>query len=107
MLAPAAGAGAAANASVGGPGPTGPPKIVEMYTYGGGLIGIQWTNGDSAASTQIGLDETAPFGDDVNHFPPTQAPGVTTFETGTSITEGWFARHIRNGQVTAWVEAEE
>lgn len=97
-----AAAGAAAGATVlGGDPPSGPPTGVEMYEYGGGLTGILWVNADPLAGTQIGLDEGG-----VNYYPPVAGPGVTTFETGTSIETGWYARHVLNGQYSAWVEAD-
>ena len=78
-----------------------------MYSYGGGLIGLQWTNGDPLAETEVGfrLDNT-------RTLEPTSvltkvSPGVTGYETGETAGENttctWWIRHKRGGSTTAWV----
>ncbi len=88
-----------------GPGPTGPPTNVSTYNAGDEgdpRTGVQWTNGDVTAQTQTGFstdsgtDPTGPW--------LASAPGVTSQDTTDSTTgRWWWARHVKNGQVTAWV----
>ena len=84
------------------PPPDGPPTNASAYPYGGTLVGVQWTNGDPLASTQIGYN--------ISNADPTSVTdtvgfGTTTFETGTEDECFWSVRHIRNTFVTVWVRA--
>ncbi len=82
--------------------PSGPPTNASAYPYGGDLVGVQWTNGDTSASTQVGynIDDLDP-----TSVTATVSPSLTTYETGTEDECFWSVRHIKNGQVTAWVRA--
>lgn len=95
--------GMAAGAADGGcvTPPTGDPTNVSTYTYGGSKIGVQWTNEDGAAQTQIGnsLDTMT----EPSSVFATVAPGVTSYETETTIECVWWVRHIRCGIVGSWV----
>lgn len=80
------------------PGPGAPPTNGLEYTYGGNKIGLSWTNGDPAAQTQIGYAGSGePTG-----VTDTVAAGATTYETGGMVSDGWWVRHLRNGQTSAW-----
>lgn len=87
--------------------PTGPPTDVGLVKFGGGLFGIWWTNGDSAAETEIGYRE-----DPTGVLEPTTyfdkvAPGLTTWN-GEDFTYAcyYWVRHRKGGQVSAWVQAQ-
>lgn len=82
--------------------PTGPPTNASAYTYSGSLIGVQWTNGDSLANTEIGFNSSDA---DPTSVTDTVGPGDTTYETATEDRCFWSVRHIRNGFVTVWVRA--
>lgn len=66
-------------------------------------MGVQWTNKDITAQTQIGLSV------DVSTQPSsvywTEGSGVTSYETGTETRCFWWVRHIKNAQTTSWVIA--
>jgi hypothetical protein len=106
MLAPAAMLGAAAGAAEVDPGdpPSGPPTDVSTYNSGdeeNPETGIQWTNGDATANTQIGQSTSASV--DPTSVYASVAPGVTSYETGIASSNYWYARHAKNGQFSAWV----
>ena len=90
-------------------GPTGPPVSPTMYSYSGGFIGIQWTNGDSSAETEVAFVD-----DNTRTIEPSSpseiqtkvSPGVTGWESEQSAdTCTWYVRHKKGGQTTAWVIA--
>ena len=83
--------------------PSGAPTSASAYTYGGTLVGVQWTNTDTNAHTELGIgaDSTT----DPTSVSASAAPGETTYETGTTTKCWWYVRHKRNGQASAWVYA--
>lgn len=97
-------AAAAAGHTVGaGEGPLGAPSNASAFPYGGGLVGVQWTNGDATAVTQVALTGGAdPTASDVV---ATAAAGATTYESGTTTQGFWFVRHAKNGQFSSWTVA--
>lgn len=87
----------------GGSGPSASPSSVSVYPYGETpLYGVQWTNGDSTASTDIGFSSTA--GGAVSLFARV-GPGVASYETADPTPVYWWARHFKNGTGTSWVAA--
>jgi len=80
--------------------PSGPPTSGLEYTYGGSLVGLSWANGDVLANTQIGYAASG----EPSSVTTSVAPGTTTYETGGSTSGGWWVRHIRNGQTSAWAQ---
>lgn len=82
-----------------GLGPTGPPTGGAEFVYAGNKIGLQWTNGDPLAFTEIGQSESEPT---VALYQV--GPGETTYETGTTTSNEWWVRHLRNGQRSAWAK---
>lgn len=100
MILPAASSAHAPLPAEPGPGPTGPPTNGLEYIYGGNKIGLQWTNGDSAAFTEIGRSSSG----EPSSAQDSVAPGVTTYETGTTTSDEWWVRHARNGQFSAWAK---
>lgn len=110
MLAPAAMMGAAAGEAAAGspaPGPTGPPTNASTYNHGDELCpltGVQWTNGDVTAYTDIGNSASASV-DPTSVFVQV-SPGVTSHETNVNDTSlFWYVRHTKNSQSTVWVLA--
>jgi len=97
------GFGAAAGAEEDTTPPTAPPSSPSAYYYGGSSVGVQWTNGDSSASTQVGFS-TSDIVDPAS-VTATVSPGITSYETGLGDPCYWYVRHIRNGFTTAWVQA--
>lgn len=95
----------AAGKALVGPPPSGPPTNVSTFNAGdegSPRTGVQWTNADVTAQTQVGFS-TSPVVDPAGVFISVN-PGVTSVDTGDS-TAGrfWFARHAKNGQFTVWV----
>lgn len=98
-----------ASAEAGDEGPIAPPSNVSLFYYNGTFIGVQWTNGDVTASTEIGI------GDGIEAEPTavfdTVGPGVSTYETETTgvITHHgqpgirWWVRHVKGRHRTPWV----
>lgn len=81
--------------------PEGDPSSTSAYFYGGSLVGLQWVNGDAAAYTEIGLSG-AP-GTEPSSVTDIVAPGVTSYETGTTTETHWWVRHKRDGIAGNWV----
>lgn len=96
-----------ASAEAGDESPIALPSNVSLYYYTGTFIGVQWTNGDVTASTEIGI------GDGIEVEPTavfdTVGPGVSTYETGMTGLIGsppgirWWVRHVKGGHQTPWV----
>lgn len=96
-----------ASAEAGDESPIALPSNVSLFYYTGTFIGVQWTNGDVTASTEIGI------GDGIEAEPTavfdTVGPGVSTYETGMTGTIGsppgirWWVRHVKGGHQTPWV----
>ena len=86
--------------------PSGPPTSPQVFEYGGApYYGVQWTNGDSTAHTEIGNSAAAlsdPAGRDA-----IVSPGTTSYQTSSEECQYWFVRHVKNGQYTAWVLADD
>jgi hypothetical protein len=91
--------------------PTDPPSAAPvsagLVKFGGGLFGIFWSNGDSAAETEIGYRQ-----DPLGVLEPTTfldkvAPGLTTWN-GENFEYAcyYWVRHRKGGQVSAWTRAE-
>lgn len=94
---------AAAQQEVGATGPSDNPSGVTTYTYGGGLVGVQWTNEDTSASTRIGFSNTS-----LDSSPAPQAtvsPGVSSYETGSTDSTYWYVQHVKNHQFSDWQQA--
>lgn len=86
--------------------PTGPPTSPSLTIGGGGVITVQWSNGDTTASTQIGKSDF--IGVDPSSVFTTASPGATSKNTGeTDPCPYWFVRHFKNGVATAWVQASD
>lgn len=107
MLGPAGMVLAAGTAAASGSptGPDGPPTNVSTYNEGDEEFprtGVQWTNGDVLAITQVGFS-TSPVVDPTSVW-TNVAAGETNIDTGDN-TAGryWWARHNRGGQNTVWV----
>lgn len=83
--------------------PSGPPLSPSAYYYSGSLVGVQWTNGDGTASTQIGFSTSDVI--DPLTVTTTVSAGITNYETGATDPCYWYVRHIKNGSTTAWVQA--
>ena len=83
--------------------PSGPPTNASAYTYGGSLIGVQWTNGDSTAETEIARTTAALIEPTSRDYivPPTE----TAFQTGETERCYWWVRHRKNSQYSTWVLA--
>ena len=86
--------------AVPGDPPTGAPTNGLEYTYGGILVGLSWTNADALAEIQIGY---AASGEPLSVY-DTAPAGATTYETEGTVSDGWWVRHIRNGQTSAWAQ---
>ena len=96
-------------ASTAGPGPTGPPTSPSTYNHGdelNPLTGVQWTNGDATAHTDLGNSASASV-DPTSVFIQV-SPGVTSHETNVNDPAlFWYVRHTKNAQSTVWVLAGE
>lgn len=89
--------------------PAGPPTNVSTYSYGEGLVGVQWTNGDAEAGTPVYFFDQASgcpgtFPDDLTLI-GTASPGQTALETGQTTACSYYVRHVKNGQFSSWVQA--
>ncbi|MEE8608895.1 MAG: hypothetical protein V3S55_14920 [Nitrospiraceae bacterium] len=89
------------------PGPTDPPTNASTYNHGdeiNPLTGVQWTNGDATAHTDLGNSTSASV-DPTSVFVQV-SPGVTSHETNVNNTSlFWYVRHTKNSQSTVWVLA--
>lgn len=85
-----------------GEAPAADPSSVSVYAYGGGLVGVQWAPGDTAAQTQIARTGGA----EPTSVDTVVGPGVSTYESGDTEEFFWWVRHLRNGQTTDWVLAD-
>lgn len=83
--------------------PAGLPTNVSTYTYGGDRTGVQWTNGDTDAYTEVGRSASAGVEPVSGSY--IASPGATNLETGETATEHWWVRHYKNSQDGAWVYA--
>lgn len=89
--------------------PTNPPLNVSAYSVGnrGILTGVQWTNGDTDANTEIGRSDSnavEPVGIFENDFVfGNVAPGETSFNTQDERNCYWWVRHRKNAQYSVWV----
>lgn len=83
--------------------PTGPPTNASAYVYAGDRVGVQWTNGDSTAETEIARTTAALLQPTAREFvvPATE----TAYQTGQTDRCYWWVRHRKNGQYTVWVIA--
>lgn len=84
-----------------GVGPQGAPTNVTVYFYAGSKVGVQWTNGDEDAQTQLARTGGA----EPTSADATVGPGQVSYETGSTEEFFWWVRHIRNGQTGSWVLA--
>lgn len=84
--------------------PSGPPTNTSAYTYSGDKIGVQWSNGDITAETEIARTAGALIEPTARDYiaPATE----TSFQTGSTSRCYWWVRHRKNGQYSAWVFAE-
>lgn len=99
--------GAACAAGVGATGPpSGSPSGGVTSLWGGDKISLDWTNGDSTASTQIYFKDDAsgcPSGSPADEeYINTVSPGVSTYDTSKTSACNFFLRHVKNGQYSAW-----
>ena len=94
---------ACGTAAVGSETPSGPPTNASTFNYGDSKVGVQWANGDEAASTQVGYSAAC----STKTVSKTLPPGVTSFETGTTNACNWWLRHIRDGTPGDWVQVLE
>lgn len=83
--------------------PAGLPTNASTYTYGGGLVGVQWTNGDTSAYTGVGRSGSSTVPPSAETY--IASPGATSLETGESLDEHWWIRHYKNSQYGDWVYA--
>lgn len=83
--------------------PTGPPTNASAYAYAGDRVGVQWTNGDSTAETEIARTGATTVQPTAREFivPATE----TAYQTGQTDRCYWWVRHRKNGQYTVWVIA--
>jgi len=84
---------------------TGAPTNPTAYIYAGKYAGVQWTNGDVSAQTELGVS-VGPLIDPSTRFAIVPA-GETSTETGSLTRCYWYVRHRKNGQYTAWVHAPQ
>lgn len=84
---------------------TGAPTDTTAYIYGGQYAGVQWTNGDVSAETEVGIG-IGPLLEPSGRFAIAPA-GETSINTGSLTRCYWFVRHRKNGQYTAWVHAPQ
>ena len=103
---------AAGNVAAGGgdpdpdPGPSGPPTNASTFETTGPATGIQWTNGDSSATTGFGKSNSASV-DPTSQFGSVSA-GTTSVDTGDSVlNKFWYVRHQKDSIDTVWVLAGE
>jgi hypothetical protein len=92
-------------AAVAGDPPSGPPTSPQVYEYSVGLYGVSWTNGDVLAHTEIGKSAAALI--EPTSREAIKNPGITSWDSGTETCQYWWVRHVRNGQYSAWVLADE
>lgn len=81
--------------------PEGDPTNTAAFFYGGSLVGLQWTNGDTQAYTEIGLSGSLAV--EPSAATDVVAPGVTSYETGVTTETQWWVRHQRSGLFGSWV----
>lgn len=78
--------------------PSGPPSNVGTYLYGG-KIGIDWTNADPLAQTEVSIDGGATTA-------ATVAPKANSWDSGETSGVDAACRHLRNGQYSSWTVGE-
>jgi hypothetical protein len=80
----------------GGGGPSGAPSGLSVYEYqGGSKYGIQWSNGDSSAQTE--LEDSGQL----------LSAGTSSADQGVKAGSGahtWKARHLKNGVYSSYSE---
>ncbi len=101
-----------AAADTGGTGsPSGPPTNGSTYYISGSFVGVQWTNGDATASTQVWFRDTVTNGcpsavpDDLTYL-GSASPGQTTFEPLPKKTDTctYYIRHGKNAAFSAFLQ---
>ena len=88
--------------------PSGPPTNLSSYKWSGNKVGVQWTNGDATAMTQVYVSMTLDVDPDGPHL-ITKPAGATSYDS--QIDSGtwnfWYVRHLKNGQYSTWEWVED